>query len=180
VTNNVVAIWGNRYDKYREKFMDSEGQKLENAVALLKFGNKTAARELFIELVSNNPNLDDAWVGLSLCTSRPERRKQYLTRALRVNPAHAYARSALARLEQIPAPQKAVVAPAPPPVKDPRVQRRWMEVYIGLGLAALLLFCMIAGFGFMLNQQAQAARVESLPVELTPNRYVFIDFYADW
>lgn len=160
--------------------MDSERQKLENAVALLKFGNKTAARELFIELVSNNPNLDDAWVGLSLCTSRPERRKQYLTRALRVNPAHSYARSALARLERIPAPQKAVVAPVPLPTKDPRVRRRWMEVYIGLGLAALLLFGLMAGLGFMLNQQAQAARVESLPVELTSNRYVFIDFYADW
>jgi hypothetical protein len=135
---------------------------------------------LFIEILNDNPNLDDAWVGLSLCTSRPERRKQYLMRALRVNPAHAYARSALARLEQIPAPQKAVVVPAPPPTKDPRVQRRWMEVYIGLGLAALLLFGLIAGLGFMLNQQAQAARVESLPVELTSNRYVFIDFYADW
>ena len=160
--------------------MDSERQKLENAVSALKTGNKTAARELFIEILNDNPNLDDAWVGLSLCTNRPERRKQYLTRALRVNPAHAYARSALVRLENIPAPQKAVAAPVPLPTKDPRVQRRWMEVYIGLGLVALLLFGLIAGLGFMLNQQAQAARVESLPVELTSNRYIFIDFYADW
>lgn len=160
--------------------MDSERQKLEDAVTALKTGNKTAARELFTEILRNNPKNDDAWVGLSLCVNSLEKRKEYLTRALRANPAHAYARSALARLERIAAPQKAVVVPVPLPPKDPKVQRKWMEVYIGLGLVVLVLFGLMAGLGFMLNQQAEAARIKSLPVELSSNRYVFINFYADW
>ena len=160
--------------------MDSERQKLEDAVTALKTGNKTAARELFTEILRNNPKNDDAWVGLSLCVNSLEKRKEYLTRALRANPAHAYARSALARLERIAALQKAVVVPVPLPPKDPKVQSKWMEVYIGLGLVVLVLFGLMAGLGFMLNQQAEAARIESLPVELSSNHYVFINFYADW
>ncbi len=160
--------------------MDSERQKLEEAVTALKTGNKTAARQLFIEILRNNPKQEDAWVGLSLCVNSLAKRKEYLSRALRANPAHVYARSALARLERIPAPQKAVATPVPTPEKEPKVQRKWMEVYIGLGLVVLVLFGLMAGLGFVLNQQAEAARIESLPVELTSNRYVFIDFYADW
>ena len=94
-------------------------QKLESAVAALKTGNKTAARQIFSEILRQNPDCDDAWVGLALCADDPQRRKELLQRALRLNPAHAYARSALARLDGVP---------APPPAKDPKIQRRWMEV----------------------------------------------------
>jgi len=161
--------------------IDSERQSLEDALAALKAGDRKTAGGLFSAILRANPDQAEAWVGLSLCTARPERRREYLQRALRIDPGHVYARAALARLQSVPAPQRPVAAAAmPAPPTDPRVQRRWLEVYLGLGLALLLLFAAVFGMGYFYNQQVQQRRIASLPVELNPDRYVFIDFYADW
>lgn len=160
--------------------MEDERRKLESAVEALKTGNKKTAQKLFVEILNDNPMQEDAWVGLSLSTRHPERRVQYLRRALRINPDHTYARLSLARLERLAESPQAVIAPTPPRPKDPVTQRKWLEVYIGIGLAILVFFGALAGLAFLYDQQTQAARIASLPVELTGNRYVFIEFYADW
>jgi Tfp pilus assembly protein PilF len=147
--------------------MDSEQQKLKRAVAALKSGDKAAAWKLFAEILRENPNQAEAWVGLSLSTSRLNRRREYLERALRINPNHAYARSALARLENSPA-------------QSVKIQRKWLGVYAGIGAVFLILCLALAGLGYFTNQQTQAERMASLPVQVASNQHVFIEFYADW
>jgi Tfp pilus assembly protein PilF len=160
--------------------MEDERRKLESAVEALKAGNKKTAQKLFVEILNDNPEQEDAWVGLSLATNHPERRVQYLRRALRINPNHTYARLSLARLAKESEPPRPATTSVPARPKDPVTQRKWLEVYIGIGLAILVFFGALAGLAFLYDQQAQAERIASLPVELTGNRYVFIEFYADW
>jgi tetratricopeptide (TPR) repeat protein len=163
-----------------KNLMEEERRKLESAVEALKVGQKKTAQKLFVEILNDNPEQDDAWVGLSLSTSHPERRIQYLRRALQINPGHTFARASLARLEKQAEYQQPAIASVPPTPKDPVTQRRWLEVYIGVGLAILIFFGALVGLALLYDQQAQAARIASLPIELTGNRYVFIEFYADW
>ena len=161
--------------------MGSEQQKRKHAVAALKSGDKAAAWKIFAEILHENPNQAEAWIGLSLSTSRLERRREYLKRALRLDPNHTYARSALARLDN-PATlhPKSPLPVVAPNVKNPKTQRQWLEVYAGIGAVVLVLCLALAGLGYFVNQQTQAARVASLPVQTDPNQHVFIEFYADW
>jgi ferric-dicitrate binding protein FerR (iron transport regulator) len=161
--------------------MESEQQKLKGALAALKSGDKAAAWKLFAEILREDPNQADAWVGLSLSTNRLERRREYLERALRLKPNHPYARSALARLDNpVTSHPKSPLPVVAPNAKNPQTQRKWLEVYAGIGAVVLVLCLALAGLGYFVAQQGQAARVASLPIQTDPNQHVFIEFYADW
>jgi hypothetical protein len=154
--------------------MDNEQQRLERAIAALKSGEMAAARQGFSEILRKNPNQIEAWVGLSLSTSSVEQRKEYLEHALRLD--HAYARSALAYLNQMPTPQESNPPSSPEPVKDTPKQSRWRQNYAELGAVFLVIWIAFAGLFFFYNQQSRL----DAPVAVPEGRYVFIDFYADW
>ncbi len=156
--------------------MDNEQQKLQRAIAALKSGEMTTARQGFSEILRANPNQVDAWVGLSLSTNRPEQRKEYLERALRLNPKHAYARSALARLEHAITPREPDAPANPETDKNIQKQRRWQRIYVELGAVFLVICIAFAGLFFFYNQQTRL----DAPVAAPAGSYVFIDFYADW
>lgn len=176
--------------------MDQEHQKLQNAAAALKAGDRTTARDILIQVLRENPNQDDAWVGLSLCATSDGQRKECLQRALRINPGNRYASTRLARLETAmpPAPARPMITEqpantpeAPPkPVKNTKAQQKWTEVYIGLALVAVLIVGGFAALVFVLQGQTrqtqtiQTSQTNDNPPAASSTEYKFIDFYADW
>lgn len=148
----------------------ADEQKLKSAVLALKAGDKATARDMFREALRENPTLEDAWIGLSFCAETPEQRKSCLQRALGINPNHAYARSALARLEQTQQPTTPS-SEQPAPIKKSWTGNQIFAVFLGMILCAA---CLFGGLIIVENQQKSPERV------LANGRLQFIEFYADW
>jgi len=180
--------------------MDTERQKLESAAAALKTGDKNTARDILIQLLKENPQQDDAWVGLSMCATSTGQRKECLQRALRINPNNKSAKLGLARLEAVAPTHHPMLMVQPPPVsasntqpkiaeQAPKRNQGWGEVYTGLALVLIVLVGGITALVFMLQgapDKPQTARTKndspanSAVVVSAPTTYTFIDFYADW
>lgn len=69
--------------------------KVEKALALHNIGDRKLAREILVALIKENPNNEDAWLGLALCTNEINRKKFYLNRVLEINPSNTRAKKLL-------------------------------------------------------------------------------------
>ncbi|MBI5839933.1 MAG: tetratricopeptide repeat protein [Chloroflexi bacterium] len=73
-------------------------QKLDQAVALIKAGNKQAAFPILKDLIQEEPNNEQVWLWMFTCVDKPEQKKYCLQKALEINPNNADARKAFDRL----------------------------------------------------------------------------------
>lgn len=154
----------------------AEEQKLQRAILALKAGDRPTAREIFKEALRENPTLEDAWIGLSFCVESTDQKKSCLQRALAINPNHAYARSALARIEQTE--RLSALSPLPKTQKEPlgRANKSWTVNQIFAAYLAIMLCaaCLFGGLMILQNQQKSPEKV------MANGRLQFIEFYADW
>lgn len=143
-------------------------ETLQQAYLYLKAGDRNRARALLLDVIDQNPNEPEAWVGLSFCVYTVQERKKCLERALRVAPDHRYARAALARLQ-------AAEAPSAPPVPAGK-KNSPVAVYLSLLFVAVC-------FGGVVLLAFLYEKPISPPADvaaLQPGQHLFIDFYADW
>jgi thioredoxin 1 len=173
MTNCIVLLAKTSYDVKKTDFWTdvmTSCETLQEAYLWLKAGDRARARVLLMEVIEQNPDEAEAWVGLSFCVHTAWERKKCLERALQAEPGHRYARAALARLE-------AVNAPAASPSSALAGKKG--------GLAAVywsLLFVVVC-FGGVILLAFLYEKPFSPPAEvaaLQPGQYLFIDFYADW
>ncbi|MBV5343887.1 tetratricopeptide repeat protein [bacterium] len=74
-------------------------EKLNQAVHLIKSGNKLDALPILKEIVQIDPNNENAWLWLYSCVDKVEQKKYCLHQALRINPNNKNARAAVEKLE---------------------------------------------------------------------------------
>lgn len=140
-------------------------ETLQQAYLFLKAGNRDRARDLLLDVIDKNPNEAEAWVGLSFCVHTVQERKKCLERALRIAPAHPYARAALSRLEAVDQP------PVPAGKKSSLVAVYLSLLFVAVCFGGVVLAAFLYEKPFSPPAEAQA---------LQPGQYLFIDFYADW
>jgi|GEM_PF-806169 len=141
---------------------------LQQAYLWLKSGNRDKARALFLDVIDQNPEEAEAWVGLSFCVYTVQERKKCLERALGVDPGHRYARAALARLEAVGVP---VAPPVSPGKKSGAAVVYWSLLFVALCFGGVVLLTFLYEKPF--SPPAEVAALQ-------PGQYLFIDFYADW
>lgn len=74
-------------------------EKLSQAIALIKAGNKSAALPVLKEVVQSDPNNENAWLWLYSCVEEVEQKKYCLGQALKINPQNQNAHNALLKLK---------------------------------------------------------------------------------
>jgi tetratricopeptide (TPR) repeat protein len=132
-------------------------EKLNNAIQLVKSGNKQAALPLLKEVIQADPQNENAWLWLYSCVDKVEQKKVCLQKALEINPGNQNARNALKKLSDLtPGPAQQFVQggatppqPAPRDESGPRRSRRtWFLALLGAGL-----FLLVCGVSFLLLVQ---------------------------
>ncbi len=78
--------------------------KLNEAIAKAKSGDKAAAGKLLAEYVREDPSSETAWLWLSICVSKVEQKRLCLNKALAINPHNEDAKKALEKLDAPPPP----------------------------------------------------------------------------
>lgn len=71
---------------------------LNQAVQLIKAGNKQAALPLLKQIIQSDPNNETAWLWLYTCVENPAQKKYCLQKALEINPNNINAREALNKI----------------------------------------------------------------------------------
>lgn len=89
-------------------------EKLNQAVSLIKAGNKPAALPILKEIVQAEPNNEMAWLWLYSCVSTTPQKTYCLQQALKINPNNENARLALEKLST-QAPQRLTPGQVPNP-----------------------------------------------------------------
>ena len=149
-------------------------EKLDNAVQLIKAGNRQAALPILKGIIQANPNDENAWLWLYACVEKVDEKKYCLQRALAINPDNQPARRALANLtDSAPRPAQPVaaekeLAPQAAPKSNPNAKRGKRPWGIVLGVGLTLLLCAVGGFYLVGTGQA-AALVASLSLLPTPS-----------
>lgn len=72
--------------------------KLNEAISLVKAGNKKVAAQLLKEIVQHEPGNEVAWLWLYSCVDNIEQKKYCLQKAIEINPGNLKAKEALSRL----------------------------------------------------------------------------------
>jgi hypothetical protein len=131
--------------------------KLEQAIGLIKTGQKTAAHPLLIEILREQPQNDTAWLWMAAALREPEKQREALQIALQINPNNETAKKGLARMggPASPPPPLATVAqtavPEPirftptPATHQPAAKKTPPFVWVAVvgGVAALFLFYLV-------------------------------------
>ena len=73
--------------------------KLKEAIAAVRTGNKRAAQQQLTTLLDEDPTQVQGWYLLSLLVDSPQKQAAYLGKTLALNPHHEKAREQLAELE---------------------------------------------------------------------------------
>jgi hypothetical protein len=73
---------------------------LQQAIALIKSGNKKGGGQILAEIVKKDPRNINAWLWLSSCVNSDPQRIFCLNKVLEIDPNHNVARSALSKLQQ--------------------------------------------------------------------------------
>jgi hypothetical protein len=99
----------------------SIAQSLQRAAAYLQAGQPQLARPLLIDVVKQQPGLEEGWWLLSQAVTEPRQQIDCLQRVLRINPGNVEAQTRLRLLLSPPEEHAAPIAPppAPPPVSPP-------------------------------------------------------------
>jgi tetratricopeptide (TPR) repeat protein len=155
--------------------------KFDDAVQLIKSGNKPAAVPMLKEIVQANPGDEDAWLWLHSCVEQVEEKKYCLQKALEINPDNQPARNALKKLTDLtPQPVQQAAAqtetlPQPAPLSGSEPAPRGSKSPWFFALGAIILFMLLcAGSVFYLAQTGQlvplAASVPIIPsATVTPS-----------
>jgi tetratricopeptide (TPR) repeat protein len=77
-----------------------EDSLISRAITAYKSGNIEKAVELFLQVVKNNPNSENAWLWLSACVNNVEQKRYCLEKVLYINPNNEHARQALNKIAQ--------------------------------------------------------------------------------
>ena len=73
--------------------------KLKEAIAAVRTGNKRAAQQQLTTMLDEDPTQVQGWYLLSLLVDSPQKQAAYLGKTLALNPNHEKAREQLAELE---------------------------------------------------------------------------------
>lgn len=74
-------------------------EKLKEAIATARMGDKQTAQRQLTELLDENPEQVQGWYLLSLLVDSPQKQAAYLSKTLALNPNHEKAREQLASLQ---------------------------------------------------------------------------------
>ncbi|MBN1993690.1 MAG: hypothetical protein JW953_13395 [Anaerolineae bacterium] len=113
---------------------------LQQAITLIKSGQKQEAQQLLTQILTADPNNEQAWLWLSAAVS-PDKRRYCLEKALSINPQNQQAQQALAMLDQpetgpASAPPPSTAAPASrPSLSKPKEQPQPVEPAISAAVA---------------------------------------------
>jgi len=91
---------------------------LDDAIELIRAGQKQAGRQILAVFLQAHPHDDRAWVWLAYAMDTPEERELTLRQFLKVNPNSQVARLALMALEQQPAQSASAAPPSPGEPKE--------------------------------------------------------------
>jgi hypothetical protein len=94
-------------------------EKLQQAIACIKTGEKQRGKRLLAEVLIQDPGLEAAWLLMAEIVDYDEHRRYCLEQVLRLNPSNQFARDRLAALQQDhvshDAPEQPSLAGAPSP-----------------------------------------------------------------
>ena len=93
-------------------------EKLKEAIAAVRMGDKQTAKRQLTELLDSDPEQVQGWYLLSLLVDSPQKQAVYLSKTLSLNPNHEKARQQLAALQS--AGDLAATTPAP---AEPKLTR---------------------------------------------------------
>ena len=100
--------------------------KLQQAIAAIKAGDKVAGRQRLAEVIIDDPNSETAWLWMTAVVDDQQKKQECLHKVLRINPDNQAAREALARMEtpsempvSVDLPQLEAEAPQPTPDTAP-------------------------------------------------------------
>ena len=94
-------------------------EKLQQAISLIKSGDKKRGKQLLGEVIKEDPNNEAAWLWSYRLVSTPEKKQYCLKRALEINPENQQARKALVDLQQSSSPQSIQEPTAQPNASKP-------------------------------------------------------------
>jgi hypothetical protein len=83
-----------------EKMRDNMIDDLQQAIALIKSGEKKRGGQMLAEIVKRDPRNINAWLWLASCVNIDEQRIYCLKRVLEIDPNHNVALTALSKLQQ--------------------------------------------------------------------------------
>lgn len=89
----------------------SSQMNLQQAIALVKAGNKTEARPILLDLLWQESDNDTAWLWLAACFEKPGEKKYCMEQALRINPANDSVRQTIQKIVE---PAIPIVMPSMP------------------------------------------------------------------
>jgi len=96
--------------------MDETGM-LQLAQKAIEQGELPIAGKYLKQILENNPRNDSAWVMIASITNNPEKKIEFLKRALKANPANEIARQRLAKWQNTPPPHpESKPKPIPQPI----------------------------------------------------------------
>ena len=87
---------------------------LQNAISLIKAGDRDGGRRLLSELLSRDPANEAAWLWMSSVVEQDEQRRYCLQQVLKHNPDHTVAQAALAHLQASEAEEEVLLIPESP------------------------------------------------------------------
>jgi len=87
--------------------------KLQEAISLIKAGDRQTGQKLLTEVLNDDPRNETAWLWMSALVSG-EQRRFCLEKVLSINPNHPQAREQLAKLTAAVPPPMSTPAPTPP------------------------------------------------------------------
>ena len=145
---------------------------LQQGIAAYKAGNQDKARGLFIALVRQNPNSEQAWGWMSSVCNTDRERIHCVKQVVRINPNNEKARQHLEQLltptpslapEPQPSPVTSVpVSPVPSASKTSKnTGFTQTQLFVLLGLVATLFLMVGAAFLFLFTEKDQAVVVVS-------------------
>lgn len=73
--------------------------KLKEAIATVRSGDKQTAKQQLTTLLEENPEQEQGWYLLSLLVDSPQKQSAYLSKTLAINPNHNKAKEQLAALQ---------------------------------------------------------------------------------
>ncbi|MBN1995276.1 MAG: DUF3592 domain-containing protein [Anaerolineae bacterium] len=99
-------------------------EKLQQAITLIKAGDKQNGQRLLAEILRADPKNENAWLWMSSVVATDEQCRHCLNQVLALNPNNQLAHTGLAKLQQKQAgssrpPQTAPLPPASPPSQPP-------------------------------------------------------------
>lgn len=78
-----------------------ESEQFSKVIELIKTGNKNEALPILKEILDKNPNHENAWLALSMCVGKIDKKKYCLEQALRINPENITTQNSLLKINQV-------------------------------------------------------------------------------